>query len=229
MSTLWEDRPGGGGALGHGNLVVLGAAVASAVIAFLTFHPAIRALNADAGAVIAAMFVPVMGIGFVYGMRVTERAMRGDPGGSPLRRTVTKVFLFVFVIGGIFSSVNFAINGGSVAPVTSILDDGLAAWASEFVGANGGAVFLIASSVSIMAAATRRIVRLGGRLNTAFTFVGTFIFVMMLAVSLTQGSLSDGEVYLYTFYQSGVVGGAFFEMNRLTKKQNYWEDYLNGY
>lgn len=228
MSTLWEGD-GGGGAMGHKNLAVLGASVASAIVAFLAFHPAIRALNADAGTVIAAMFVPVMGIGFVYGMRVTERAMRGDPGGSPLRRTVTKVFLFVFVIGGIFSSVNFAINGGSVAPVTSILDDGLAAWAAEFVGANGGAVFLIASSVSIMAAGTRRIVRLGGRLNTAFTFVGTFIFVMMLAVSLTQGSLADGEVYLYTFYQSGVVGGAFFEMNRLTRKQNYWEDYLNGY
>lgn len=228
MATVWDGQAGGG-VLGHRNLVVLGASVTSAIVAFLTFHPAIRALNADAGLVIAAMFVPVMGIGFVYGMRVTERAMRGDPGGSPLRRTVTKVFLFAFVIGGIFSSVNFAINGGSVAPVTSILDDGLMAWAGEFVGANGGAVFLIASSVSIMAAGTRRIIRLGGRLNTAFTFVGTFIFVMMLAVSLTQGSLSDSEVYLYTFYQAGVVAGAFFEMNRLTRKQNYWEDYLNGY
>ncbi len=229
MATSWEGHAPREGIMGHTNLVLFVVAVTSSIVAFLTFHPIINALNAESSTVIAAMFVPVMAIGFVYGMRMTERAMRGDPGGSPLWRTITKVFLFIFVMGGIFSSVNFAINGGSVPSVTTILDNGLVEWAGEFVSANGGVVFLIISSVTIMASATRRIVKLGGRLNMIFTFVGTFTFVMMLAVSLTQGSLADSEVYLYTFYQAGVVGGAFFEMNRLTKKQNYWEDYLSGY
>ena len=175
------------------------------------------------------MFGPAMAIGFLYGMRMTERVMRPSETRSPIKRSIMKIFLFFFVIGGIFSSVSFALNGGSMMPTSSILEDGLIDWANSFVSANGGATFLIISSITLMAAATKRIVGLGGNLNKVFTFVGTFIFFSMLALSFTQSDPSNSEVYLYTFYQAGIVGGAFFEMNRFTKSLNSWEDYSNGY
>ena len=80
-----------------------------------------------------------------------------------------------------------------------------------------------------MAAATKRIIGLGGNLNKCITFVGTFIFFSMLALSFTQSNPTHSEVYLYTFYQAGIIGGALFEMNRLTRNLNSWEDYSNGY
>ena len=64
-------------------------------------------------------------------------------------------------MGGMFSSVNFAINGGSVMPDVSIFEDGLLTWVQTFVMANGGATFLIISSIMLMAAATKRIVGFG--------------------------------------------------------------------
>ena len=104
------------------------------------------------------MFIPAMAVGFLYGIRITERAVNPSEIRSPLRRSITKIFLFFFVIGGMFSAVNFAINGGSILPENSILEDGLLPWVAEFVSANGGATFLIITSITLMAAATKRIV-----------------------------------------------------------------------
>lgn len=229
LASAWEMEGSRSGLWAHPSFVVFLIAAASSAIAFLAFHPIIEATNADSSILIAAMFAPAMIIGFLYGVKVTEGAIHAKQGHSPARRAVIKMFFIVFVMGGLFSSVSFALNNGSVETTTTILDDGLFAWASDFVHANGGVTFLIVSSITIMAAATRQIIKIGGRINLVFTFVGTFTFVMMLALSLTKGSLTDSEVYLYTFYQAGIVGGAFFEMNRLTKGQNYWQDYLNGY
>ena len=230
MASTWEDHGPRRSLLSmHPSVATFLIAAASALVVFLVFHPAIEAANADSSVLITAMFAPAMAIGFLYGSRLAGRAVNADHGESPLRRAVSKAFLFVFVIGGLFSSVSFALNGGSIPTVATILDDGLLAWAAEFVNANGGATFLVVSSIAIMAAATRRIIRVGGALSPVFAFVGTFTFVMMLALSLTQANLTDSEVYLYTFYQAGIIGGVFFEMNRLTRNQNYWRDYLNGY
>ena len=80
-----------------------------------------------------------------------------------------------------------------------------------------------------MASATRRIVGLGGNLNKLVTFIGTFIFFSMLALSFTQSDPSNSQVYLYTFYQAGIIGGALYEMNKLTRNQNALEDFANGY
>ena len=176
------------------------------------------------------MFIPAMAVGFLYGIRITERAVSPSEIRSPLRRSITKIFLFFFVIGGMFSAVNFAINGGSILPETSILDDGLLPWVTEFVSANGGATFLIITSITLMAAATKRIVGMNsGFLNRMVTFVGTFVFFTMLVLSFTKSDPTSSGVFLYTFYQAGIVGGAFYAMNRLTKKQNMFEDFSNGF
>lgn len=211
-------------------LMLFGAAASLAVILFLIFHPQIEEINKESPILINIMFLPAMAVGFLYGVRITERAVKPSEIRSPFKRSIVKIFLFFFVIGGMFSAVNFAINGGSVMPELSLLDDGLIPWMTEFVTANGGATFLIITSITLMAAATKRIVGMNsGFLNRMVTFVGTFVFFTMLVLSFTKSDPTSSGVFLYTFYQAGIVGGAFFAMNRLTKNQNMLEDFSNGF
>ena len=214
----------------HLGLILFGAAASLAVILFLIFHPQIEAINKESPILINIMFFPAMAIGFLYGMRITERAVRPSEIQSPIKRSIVKIFLFFFVMGGMFSSVNFAINGGSVMPAVSIFEDGLLTWVHTFVMANGGATFLIISSIMLMAAATKRIVGLdSGFLNRLVSSASTFVFVTVLALSFTKSDPTSSGIFLYTFYQAGIVGGAFFAMNRLTKDKNMVSDFANGY
>lgn len=211
-------------------LILFGTAASFAIILFLIFHPQIETINKESPILINIMFIPAMAVGFLYGVKITERAVNPSKIRSALKRSIMKLFLFFFVIGGMFSSVNFAINGGSVMPDITILEDGLLVWLNNFVTANGGATFLIISSITLMAAATRKIVGMNfGFLNRMVTFVGTFVFFTMLVLSFTKSDPTSSGVFLYTFYQAGIVGGAFYAMNRLTKNQNMLEDFNNGY
>ena len=211
-------------------LILFATSASIAVILFLIFHPQIEAINKQSPILINIMFIPAMAVGFLYGVRITERAVKPSEIRSPLKRSTVKFFLFFFVIGGMFSSVNFAINGGSIMPDVTILEDGLLVWLNEFVIVNGGATFLIITSIALMAAATKRIVGMNsGFLNRMVTFVGTFVFVTILVLSFTKSDPTSSGVFLYTFYQAGIVGGAFYAMNRLTKNQNTLEDFGNGY
>jgi hypothetical protein len=82
----------------------------------------------------------------------------------------------------------------------------------------------------LMAAATKRIVGLdSGFLNRFVSSAGTFVFVTILALSFTKSDPTSSGVFLYTFYQAGIVGGAFYAMNRLTKDKNMVSDFANGY
>jgi hypothetical protein len=214
----------------HLGLILFGTSASLAVILFLIFHPQIEAINKESPVLINIMFLPAMAIGFLYGMRITERAVSPSEIQSPIKRSIVKIFLFFFVMGGMFSSVNFAINGGSIMPDTAILENGLLPWLNSFVTANGGATFLIISSIALMAAATKRIVGMdSGFLNRLVTFVGTFVFFTNLVLSFTKSDPTSSGVFLYTFYQAGIVGGAFYAMNRLTKNQNMLDDFSNGY
>ena len=115
-------------------------------------------------------------------------------------------------------------------PEITIMDDGLLPWINEFVTANGGATFLIITSITLMASATKRIVGMNaGFLNRVVTFVSTFVFFTMLVLSFTKSDPTSSGVFLYTFYQSGIVGGALYAMNRLTKNLNAMEDFANGF
>jgi len=211
-------------------LVLFTSSASLAIILFLIFHPQIESINKESPILINIMFLPAMAIGFLYGVRITERAVNPSEIRSPFKRSIVKLFLFFFVMGGMFSSVNFAINGGSIMPDISILDDGLLPWLNEFITANGGATFLIITSITLMASATKRIVGMNsGFLNRLVTFVGTFVFMTILVLSFTKSDPTSSGVFLYTFYQAGIVGGAFFAMNKLTKNQNMLEDFTNGY
>lgn len=211
-------------------LIIFASSASLAVLLFLIFHPQIETINRESPILINIMFFPAMAVGFLYGIRITERAVKPSEIRSPIKRSIVKMFLFFFVIGGMFSSVNFAINGGSIMPDVDLMEEGLLPWINDFITANGGATFLILTSIGLMAAATKRIVGMNtGFVNRMVTFVGTFVFFTMLVLSFTKSDPTSSGVLLYTFYQAGIVGGAFFAMNRLTKNQNMLEDFTNGY
>ncbi|PJC50724.1 MAG: hypothetical protein CO032_03300 [Nitrosopumilales archaeon CG_4_9_14_0_2_um_filter_34_16] len=227
--TNWDNFEESSGR-SHVGLLLFAASASLAIILYLIFHPQIESINKESPILINIMFVPAMAVGFLYGIKITERAVRPSEIRSPIKRSIVKIFLFFFVIGGMFSSVNFALNGGSIMPDVTILEDGLLTWANSFITANGGATFLIITSIGLMAGATKRIVGMNtGFVNRLVTFVGTFVFFTMLVLSFTKSDPTSSGVFLYTFYQAGVVGGAFYAMNRLTKNQNMLEDFTNGY
>lgn len=208
---------------------IFAGAAALAIILYLTFGPDIDKTTRESPVIINIMFAPTFAIGFLYGTKMTERVMKPSETRSPFKRAAVKTFLFLFMMGAIFSAVTFAMHGGAHVPSKSILENGLIPWTTEFVAANGGLTFLIVSSITIMAAATRRIVGMEGFLSKIFIFVGTFIFFSMITLSLSHSDPSHSQVYLYSFYQAGIVGGIFYQMNKLTSRANMWEDFANGY
>lgn len=229
MYNNWEDLSESEGGFKYLNLILFVSAAVLSIVLFLNFHPQIVKINEETPLLINILFIPAFGIGFLYGLKLAEKTLKPSEIRSPLKRSIAKVFLFFFVMGGMFSAVSFAMDGGRSMPVSSILDVGLFNWISDFVKSNGGTTFLILSSISIMAAATKSIVGLGGFANKVFTFVGTFVFFFMIAMSFTHGDPTKSEIYLYAFYQAGIVGGVLYEMNRFTKNLNAWEDFANGY
>jgi hypothetical protein len=211
------------------DISIFAGAAALAIIMILIFGPDIAKITEESPIIINIMFGPSFAIGLLYGIKITDRVMRPSETRSPIKRAVVKMFLFLFLMVAIFSSVTFALHGGVQSTQKSILEDGLIPWASEFIEANGGLTFLIVSSITIMGAATKRIVGMEGLLSKVFTFVGTFVFFSMIALSFSHSDPSDSQVYLYAFYQAGIAGGMFYQMNKLTSRVNMWEDFANGY
>ena len=214
----------------HSNFVIFCIAAVSALTLFVVFQPIIESVTTETPMIVHIMFIPTFIVGFLYGLKITERVMKPSDSRTPIKRGIVKMFLFFFVIGGLFSSINFALNGGSMLPDGSIFDTGIIESIAQLITYNGGVTFMIVSSIVLMAAATRKIVGLGsGYLGKIISFVGTFVFFSMVSVSLTQTDPTHSQVFLYTFFYAGIISGAFYEMNKLTTKQNMWDDYSNGY
>ena len=211
------------------DISIFAGAASLALIVYLIFGPDIDKITKQSPIIIDLMFIPSFLIGLVYGIKMTDRVMEPSGPRTPLKRAIFKGLLFFFMMGAIFTSVSFALHGGAHSPHKSLFTDGLIPWSTEFIQANGGLTFLIVSSITIMAAATRRIVGMEGFFSKFFTFIGTFIFFSMIALSFTHSDPTHSQVYLYAFYQAGIVGGIFYEMNKLTTRANMWEDYNNGY
>jgi hypothetical protein len=211
------------------NLILFGSAATLAILLFLIFAPQIHKLTTEIPYLIESMYFPTIFVGFLFGLKITGRAIRPEETRSPIKRGMIKILLFFFIIGGLFSSVSFALNGGIHMPEKSLLQLGLAEWITQFGSQNGGLTFLIITSISLMAVATKRIIGLDGIINSISTFVGTFIFFSMIALSLSHTQPSPSQVFLYTFYHAGIIGGALYKMNKLTSNMNMWEDFSNGY
>lgn len=213
----------------YGNLIIFSSAAISALILFFILHPNFENISQNSPILINIMFGPMFVIGLIYGIKITEKVIAPAEPRYRIKRGILKIFLLFFVIGGLFSSVNFALQGGTVVPQTAVLEDGLIPWVDEFVTNNGGATFLIISSITLMAAATKIIVGLDGFFNKIITFVGTFFMFSMIALSLTNTDPTDSQIYLYVFYQAGIISGALYQMNKLTGNMSMWEDLSNGF
>ena len=209
----------------YSTFIIFSIAAISALTLFVVFQPMIESITDETPMVVYVMFIPTFIVGFLYGLKITERVMNPSESRSPLKRGIVKMFLFFFVIGGLFSSVNFALHGGSMVPGGLTFDDGIVESIMQLIKYNGGITFMIVSSIVLMAAATRKIVGLGsGYLGKIISFVGTFVFFSMISVSLTQADPTHSQVFLYTFFYAGIISGALYEMNKLTTKQNMWDD-----
>jgi uncharacterized membrane protein SirB2 len=211
------------------DISIFASAVSLALIVFLTFGPEIDKITQQSPIIIDLMFIPTFLIGLLYGLKMAERVMEPAGARSPFKRAIVKLFLCIFIMGSILTSVSFALHGGAHSSHKSIFTDGLIPWLNDFVRSNGGLTFLIVSSITLMAAATKRIVGMDGILSKFFTFIGTYIFFSMIALSLTHSDPTHSQVYLYAFYQAGIVGGIFYGLNKFTTRANMWEDYMNGY
>ncbi len=66
-------------------LILFGAAASLAVIVFLIFFPQIEAINKESPILINIMFIPAMAVGFLYGVRITQRAVKPSEMRSPLK------------------------------------------------------------------------------------------------------------------------------------------------
>ena len=230
MSNWLESNESDSMLVRYSTFIIFSIAAISALTLFVVFQPVIENLTTETPTIVYIMFIPTFIVGFLYGLKITERVMNPSESRSPLKRGIVKMFLFFFVIGGLFSSVNFALHGGSMMPDGPIFDSGIIETITQLVKYNGGITFMIVSSIVLMAAATRKIVGLGsGYLGKIISFVGTFVFFSMISVSLTQMDPTHSQVFLYTFFYAGIISGALYEMNKLTTKQNMWDDYSNGY
>jgi len=211
------------------DITIFASAASLALIVYLIFGPEIERITQQSPILIDLMFIPSFLIGLLYGIKMSERVMEPSGARSPLKRAIVKIFLCIFIMGSILTSVSFALHGGAHPSHKSIFTDGLIPWLKDFVQTNGGLTFLIVSSITLMAAATKRIVGMDGFLSKIFTFIGTYIFFSMIALSLTHSDPTHSQVYLYAFYQAGIVGGIFYGLNKFTTRANMWEDYMNGY
>ncbi|MGI0093325.1 MAG: hypothetical protein ACREA8_04415, partial [Nitrosotalea sp.] len=93
------------------DIVVFAGAVALALVSYFIFGPDIDKLIKQSPLIIDLMFIPSFGIGFLYGLKMTDRVMHPSESRSPLKRAFFKGFLFLFMMGAIFTAVSFALHG----------------------------------------------------------------------------------------------------------------------
>ena len=213
----------------YGNWIMFASGGIAALILFFIMQPFFEEITSQSPILINLMFAPAFTIGFLYGYKISQKSLKPSETRSPIKRKIMKIFILLFVIGGLFSSVSFALHGGSMFGVPTF-DEGPIEYATELISMNGGATFLIVSSIMIMAFATRRIVGFyNGMVSKLVSFVATFTFFSMIAMSLTQTDPTSSQVYLYTFYHAGILSGVMYMMNKFTSNLNKWEDFTNGY
>ena len=100
----------------YSTFIIFSIAAISALTLFVIFQPMIEDVTTEAPMIVPIMFIPTFIVGFLYGLKITERVMKPSESRSPIKRGIIKMFLFFFVIGGLFCSVNFALHGGSMFP-----------------------------------------------------------------------------------------------------------------
>jgi len=84
----WEYNVSESGDRKYLNLILFVVSASVAVLMFLIFSPQIEAINQESPILINIMFLPAAAIGFLYGVRITERAVKPSEIRSPLKRSL---------------------------------------------------------------------------------------------------------------------------------------------
>ena len=106
----------------HSTFIIFCIAALSALTLIIVFRPIIESVTTETPMLVHIMFIPTFIVGFLYGLKITERVMKPSDSRSPIKRGIVKMFLFFFVIGGLFSSVYYALHGGNMMLDSSIFD-----------------------------------------------------------------------------------------------------------
>ena len=104
-------------------LIIFASAAASALIMAVLLHTYFNDFMVENPVVNYILFGPAFGIGFLYGLKISEKALQPSETRSALKRKIIKTFLFFLVIGGLFSSVNFALHGGCLLYTSDAADE----------------------------------------------------------------------------------------------------------
>ena len=104
----------------YSNFITFAAGACSALLIAIILNSFFADVFIENPIIINILYIPAFAIGFLYGLKITEKAIHPSETRSGLKRKIMKVFLFFLVIGGLFSSVSFALHGGALAPETPL-------------------------------------------------------------------------------------------------------------
>ena len=112
----------------YSNFLVFAAGACFALILAVILNTFFGDLFVENPIIINILYIPAFVIGFLYGLKIAEKAIHPSETRSALKRKIMKVFLFFLVIGGLFSSVSFALHGGAFAPEMSLTSENIIPW-----------------------------------------------------------------------------------------------------
>ena len=78
----------------HSTFVIFCIAAISALSLFVAFKPIIESITAETPMLVNVMFVPTFIVGFLYGLKITERVMKPSDTRSPIKRGLVKLEVF---------------------------------------------------------------------------------------------------------------------------------------
>ena len=104
----------------YSNFITFAVGACSALLIAIILNSFFADVFIENPIIINILYIPAFAIGFLYGLKITEKAIHPSETRSGLKRKIMKVFLFFLVIGGLFSSVSFALHGGALAPETQL-------------------------------------------------------------------------------------------------------------
>ena len=72
----------------YSTFIIFSIAAISALTLFVAFQPMIESVTAETPTIVYMMFVPTLIVGFLYGMKITERVMKPSESRSPIKRGI---------------------------------------------------------------------------------------------------------------------------------------------
>lgn len=210
------------------SVIIFGLAAISSSLLIFVFGNDLDTFTRENPLIVSTLFIPIFILGFVYGNRLTEQVINPGTPRTAFKHKVIKISLLIFLISILFSTINFALNNLVQIPQEFPNQD-ILEFLKNFINANGGTTFLVISSITILAIITKKMLKINGVLNTIFTFMGTFILFFMTMLTISNTDPTPFQIYGYTCYQAGIVGGAFYVMYKYSSRSTAMENYMNEF